>query len=687
MFEILKDASKQIAEGLGVKLHKEEKVDEATPWKNRDGEIIYVTDMLAHVKKEFQRRSSERMTLELQWRLNINFADGNQFVEINTQTKRIEETKRLFWYQEMEALNQIAPILETRQAKLKRLNLLLKARPASGEREDIASARLSNKLFKSIQSEHRIKNLESLADTWSEVTGTAFWKNGWDKDKGKVIGYIEDEEGKQQAVREGDLDKEVISPFEIFPDSIWNDTPRDCHSLLRRRAMHVDDIETKYGVRLEGKEVTVFNIEGSNYMAGGASVKSGTSTFGTRKKKDHREVFEYMENPSELYPEGRYFICTDDTKLVMGGLPYKVGDDEQPAIHYTSQKCIEKEGQFFGKSIVERLIPVQRRYNAIKNRKAEYLNRAAIGNLVTERNSIDTEIIEQYGIEPGLILETKPGTQMNPYYLQYPALPSTFEAEEESYNRLFVMISGVSEISRDSNAPVGVNSGIALQILQEQDETRLSLTGDNKKQTHIDNGRMDIRLYRQFANTPRLLKTAGQDEAPDVLDWIGSDLTTDDIFIEGATMLAETLAQRRQMVFDLLDRGVFNDPESGSIGRAGRSKLFEMLDMGNWEDFDGDDNSNAHLRRAAREIQHMLSEMPVVVAEYDDDILHISRHNHFRLSAEYEELRYDKPHIAEAIDAHIEEHIQALQLKTAQQQQQLPQEEGEMNENKQLQVS
>jgi len=670
VFEVLKDAGKNIAESMGIKLHKE-KEDPATPWKNKAGQPIYVSSMLAYVKDEFDKRSQERMMLELQWRLNINFADGNQFVEINSQTNRIEETQRLFWYQEMEAMNQIAPILETRQAKLKRLNLILKARPASGDREDIASARLSNKLFASIRSERRMQKLEAQADIWMEVCGTAFWKNGWEKDMGQVLGYLE-ENGKKETVREGDYDPEVISPFEMFPDSIWNSDPSECKSLIRRRVMHINDIESKHGKRLEGKEVSVFNIQGSSYMSGGASVKSGTGMFGVRKKKDHLEVFEYMEMPSDLYPEGRYFICTEEEALEMGGLPYKVGDDGQPAIHYTSQKCLEVEGRFFGKSVVERLIPVQRRYNAIKNRKAEYLNRATIGNLVAERGSLNTDVIEEHGIEPGMIIEIKPGTQMNPYFLQYPSLPHTFETEEQSYDRLFVTISGVSEISRDSNAPVGVNSGIALQILQEQDDTRLSLTGDNKKQAHIDNGRMQVRLYRQFAETPRLLKTSGQDEAPDVMDWVGSDLTTDDIFIEGATMLAETLAQRRQMVFDLMDKGAFNDPETGNIGRAGRAKLFEMLEMGNWEDFDGDDNSNAHLKRANREIQHMISEMPVTVAEYDDDILHISRHNNFRLSAEFEELKHSKPEVAAMIDAHIEQHIQALQLKTMQSQPQEP---------------
>ena len=44
--------------------------------------------------------------------------------------------------------------------------------------------------------------------------------------------------------------------------------------------------------------------------------------------------------------------------------------------------------------MVERAIPVQRAYNAVKNRKHEFLNRIAMGVLTVEDGSVDTDNLE-----------------------------------------------------------------------------------------------------------------------------------------------------------------------------------------------------------------------------------------------------------------------------------------------------
>ena len=41
-------------------------------------------DLVDFVEKEFKRREDERRSLELQWRLNVAFVEGNQYLEINS---------------------------------------------------------------------------------------------------------------------------------------------------------------------------------------------------------------------------------------------------------------------------------------------------------------------------------------------------------------------------------------------------------------------------------------------------------------------------------------------------------------------------------------------------------------------------------------------------------------------------
>ena len=40
-------------------------------------------ELVTFVENEFKRRQNERRPFELQWRMNIAFLEGNQFVDIN----------------------------------------------------------------------------------------------------------------------------------------------------------------------------------------------------------------------------------------------------------------------------------------------------------------------------------------------------------------------------------------------------------------------------------------------------------------------------------------------------------------------------------------------------------------------------------------------------------------------------
>lgn len=642
-------------------------------WKDADGRPLYSDDLVLLANNFHDEKRRERLMQELEWRLCMNFKEGNQYVGINAQKGVIEETERLNWYQEMEALNQIAPIVETRLAKLKRLNLTFKTRPASNDSEDIASARVSNKVLEGTVQDKRIAQMQNNANAWAETIGTAVWCSYWDPLSGRIIGQLQDETtGATQNIHEGDLHVEVATAFEFFLDSMWIPDWKDQPRIARVRPMDVAIIESVYGQRVQGEEVEIYTLSGSSFQSGGGYQKGSTSIFGVRKLKNAALVIEYCEMPTPLYPEGRVIICTKNVLLQATDMPYNTGDHDSKAYPFEPQKCIEVEGQAWGKSIVSRLIPVQRRYNAIKNRKAEYLARATIGNLYYEAGSIDADAFDTQGLAPGEMIELRPGTNMPPGYLQFPPLPSTFAEEEQSYLNLFVLISGVSEVSRDSSAPTGVSSGTALQLLQEQDDTRLSLTAENIKLCMLQNAKRWIRMYRQYARTERMVKSVGRDSRQDIVEWQGADLSSDDIYLESIGLLSETLAQRRQMVFDLLNTGLFNDPETGVISKEGRAKVFEMIELGDWESFADNDNASLHFDRAQRENRRMLQDEDVAIMDFDDDVLHISRHNAFRLSSEYDELMEKDPQKALLFDSHVAEHLAALQTK-AQQMQPLPQ--------------
>jgi hypothetical protein len=154
------------------------------------------TEFIKYVTEEFKRRQDERRPLEQQWLLNKAFLDGNQYCEINNVTKTIEETPRMSFYEEREVFNELAPIYETRIAKLGRLRPVLSVRPFTSEADDIASAKVSTALLKGTYNDLNMMDKTDEFNAILELYGTAIFKTPWNKDGGDIIGELED--GKSQ---------------------------------------------------------------------------------------------------------------------------------------------------------------------------------------------------------------------------------------------------------------------------------------------------------------------------------------------------------------------------------------------------------------------------------------------------------------------------------------------------------
>lgn len=629
-------------------MFQQHKPNNVSPMQN----VEFKDDILDETIKDFEQRKQDRQPLELQWRLNMDFYDGNQFVYINKQTKNIEETEKMYWYQEMEVFNQIAPIIETRIAKLGRLRPIPKTRPATNTDEDINNSKISNKILETSYHDQKQKDKQAIANIWAELTGTVIWKTPWNSELGKNIMTVD-----SSTLKEGDVEILVINPFEIYPDSIWHDSVDDCKSIIHAKAYTIEEVKDMWGVEVSGEDVNILSINSTSINTGSLGNLTAGHRITNRIQKNSVLVIEKWEMPSKKYPNGRLVICTDKELLYVGDLPYKVGQDNTHGLPFENQKCIKVAGRFFGKSIIERLIPIQRRYNSIKNRKAEYFNRVTIGQMTYEEGSIDEDFLEQEGSSPGLMIPYRQGFNP-PRYMEFHGLPSEIQMEEQNLLNDFIRISGVSELSKDSSAPLGIKSGIALGILQEQDDTRLSLTASYIVESNIEIGKKTLRLYKQFADTDRLLRSVGSNMEVELITWNNSNITSDDVYVDSASQSLESLAQRRNMVFDLLGTGLFNDPETGRLSKEGIAKIFDIIDLGNWEI--GNDTDKLHMSKADRENQVFTGGNWDDIDTFDDHVIHIQRHNRFRLTSDYEKMVSQDPNINVIFEYHVMQHIEFL---------------------------
>lgn len=645
------------------------------------------------VNKEFERRKNERKPYELQWRLNMEFLNGNQYLDIDAETMTIQDVPRVYWYQEREVFNQIGTIAETRIAQLSRTTPIMKVRPASNDQADISSAKVSSKILHSLWHDEELNKKYDKFIAWLEVCGTAFYKPIWDKDKGRIVHQEDGQKDpnelnetldkiekelpnmeddpfqsnmKRIIIREGEVDVDVVSPFEIYPDNSHGDFD-DTRSVIHARAYHIHDIEDWYGVKVDAEKVDVTTLQESASGMGGLGYSVGAFRGGTQTLKDHAIVKEYYELPSKRFPYGRFIVVAADKCLYAGVLPYMIGQDGEPGFPFVRAVSIDTVGSFWGKSVIERCIPIQRRYNALRNRKAEYLNLVTIGQWYMPDGAVEDETT--LNNSPGNIIRYRnDGTGVRPEPVSYPSLPHSFENEESTLLAEFTSISGVSELSRYSEAPSGVKSGIALSIANEQDNTRISLTANQLEHASITLGKIILRLYRQFVQEPRLIRHVGSGSEIDVISWTVSDLKSDDVIIDNSAALSETPAQRRQMVFDLMASGLFAREEMNQFSPEGRRKILEMLEFGHWE---GGVNEDDELQetKAKRENRKLMEGLLMGINDYDNDELHIKEHYRFMMSDEYEQLMQSEGgmYLDEIFKHHVAQHQNRQQMMMMQQ--------------------
>lgn len=617
---------------------------------------MFYEELLNDVKDDFARRQNSRRPYELAWQLNMNFHMGNQYCNIGGKGE-IEQQEKFFFWQEREVFNHIAPIIETRLAKLNRVRPKMSVRPFSNDDRDINSAKVSCKLIDSIISKQDFGKTVAYATMWSEICGTVFYKTTWDTKLGKKIGKSSGED-----VYEGDVSVSVCPPFEVFPDSNAANDIEDCQSIIHARAYSVQDVFNIWGVDVEGESVKVFSMDGMG-VTGGLGYNSTVQGITSETKEDHVVVIERYEKPSSLHPSGRLVIAAGNKLLHVGELPFVNAEDGHRMFPFCRQVSQQQAGCFWGISIIERLIPIQRAYNAVKNRKHEFLNRLSMGVLTVEDGSVDTDNLEEEGLSPGKVLVYRQGSNP-PRFMDNGSIPTDFIYEEGQLQNEFVMISGVSELMRNSATPRNVTSGVALQLLIEQDDTRLAATAEEIRAALRKLCKQILRLFKQFAKMKRIGNIVGDDGAIEMFYFSASDIASDDVVSETENEISVSFAQKKAMVFELMQAGLLSD-KKGRLSETAKVRVLEMMGFGNWSN--AQDISQLHLKRAMEE---NISLKDLEVLDIDEHDIHIDEHTKFIIGGSGKNL--DKKQRQQLLE-HTKLHKQAAGLQEKQMLQQLKQ--------------
>ena len=571
------------------------------------------------VTADFLKRQEERRALERSWQVNIRFLCGDQYCGV-LQSGEVGSEEAIFDWQQRGVFNHIAPTVDARLARLSKVRPALSVRAFSDGPEDMKTARLCSNILKAVKGRLDLDRIIARATLWSEVCGTAFYKIVWDCGG--------DGAGREGAVREGDVSVAAIPPFEVYPDSLSAESLEEVASLIHARAMPVREISERYGVELAGRTVERF-----------ASPSSGESG----RMEDAEIVIERYTRPDRAHPLGSLEIAAGGVLLYEGPLPYENGERGARTFPFVRQTCTELPGSFFGRSIIDRMIPLQRAYNAVRNRKHEFLNRLSTGVLAVEDGSLDAEELAEEGIAPGRVIVYRQGAN-EPHFLDFGSLPSDFREEEERLSNEFILVSGVSELSRSSSSQYRVTSASGLQLLLEQDTARMQTSAESVERAVKAAGKQILHLYKQFAANKRLLRMTGEGGETELYYFDRSDISADDV--EFSTEYDRTPSEVKEEILSLFQAGLLADGE-GRLSDDVRNKILDAFGYGTFEN--ARDITHLHIRKAERE-NIALREREFGPDAYDDHAVHVTEHTRALLSGGEGD---------EAVKARLSAHISA----------------------------
>ncbi len=599
----------------------------------------YREDILAMIEEECRRRHEERRPLELKWMLSSDFYSGHQYRDINPYRGELEDYSPPYDYMERGVYNRIAPLIETRIANFKSLDFSMAVHPATGELSDYEKSLVATRLLTQTQYKCDFLNKKDSLVLWSELCGTAFLLSWWDNAKGDCIS-----DGEKK-IPIGDLDFGVITAYEVLPESIYKENLSDQSSIIIEQVVSISEVDRRFGVRVKPCDVDTYSI---NLTAGvgGLSYVGSTLSGGLRKAEKSTLLRTYMEKPTALHPSGRMFIATPDRILYYGTLPI----DEYPL---AMLRCKREAGMFFGKSVIEDLIPLQRAYNGVKNKIHDYIRSLALNPLLVPEGSVDDiDSLAASGVAPGDIVEYNPD-RGEPRPLGVGSLPQGVFDECANLSQEMEYVAGLSHLGATGNFATAMTSASAIERLRDIDGVRLALTGDSIRMAVLDAAKIWLKLYKEHGTVSHIEKLTGTYDSSATFVWCSEDINSYDIVFESENALLHSDESRISAIKNGIELGLFNG-EDGSIPRLIRKKLLLGMKLGDFmRNLYEDDLQSAAARRENGEL---MRGKEVEVCSFDDHEVHIAEHRRAALDYSYYKLRHSNPVLAKVLQRHIALH-------------------------------
>jgi hypothetical protein len=622
------------------------------------------TKSTTSLNKLADQSRSIRQRYEPQWYLNLAFYLGDQWVFWNRGRidKPVVPKHRILLVE-----NRIMPVVLTRLARKTKQRPVWSCVPNSPSDVDIDGAELAQNVIESKWREYSMEDKLFTALGWADICCAGFWKVTWDSTLGDKLTVALDPDTNEpmtdqagrlmradqlppqlqgrvptKSVFQGEVVLEPRSPFEILPDPMA-ESLEEAEWIIEEVIQSEDWVQNHYGVNLTGDTEVSAGPADSRYFP---SWQMGAST--SYKGVKIRELW---VKPCPSYENGKHVVWAKDKILVDE-------DNAYVELPYVMFKGVPVPGRFWPSSIVEQLREPQIELNKIKSQIRENAQRIGSPALLKDRFSNT-----KYSGVPGEEI-TYDATSPNsiPRYLEPPNMPPYVIQEIDRLEDAIQEISGQHEVT-GASVPAGVTAASAINLLQEQDDTRLGPTISEMETQLGLAGRKVLELIAKYYSEERMLTLVSPDSNYDFVSFKGEMLHGNTaVEVQAGSAFPQSKAAKQAAIQQYLTMFLQNGQQ---IPDRTMRRLTRDYQAGALEAFVEDVSHDTS--QVNREHRLMYQGQLLPINSYDNDDFHVAEHQDTMKSNRF--FRLD-PRIQAIWFQHVQFHQQRIDVRMKQQMEQ-----------------
>lgn len=544
-----------------------------------------LVEKLSQLKRARQKSDRE-------WKLNVSFYRGNQWVWFNKFSGRVEtlpstDTGELPRWRVRLTSNQILPGVQAYIAMLTKTKPVITATPDSGSDRDLKAAQMADALYEHWWFDLHLKAKLQEALLWSVLTSAGYWVIRWDPQAGKSMTFMIGPDGNpilnqeladvyrnqlqmeaeqagadpqaivqqfQKTYYMGDIDVCVKGEPHVFRDPAASSF-EEAEWVVVEEFMSPDEIKSRYGKTMQPDSV-----------APDFEVPLPFTNTASAPEKVVKKVYCGYFRPTASLPKGRYVVFCENPNQILFDGPWPFPFEDLPLVRFSGPRV---PGSSIDEAIVTHSRPYQKLINAILSKVVEHVYLTIRPQMIAPVGSLRQRLTN----EPGAVFEFQPmgggGQALVPQWREMPNLPPyvfTFlDNIQARMDRLFNL-----QMVNQGTPPPNVEAGIAIDLLQEAATDQVAPIVQQMEDSLARAGNLMARLAKKFYSEPRQLKVIGNGGIAKVRAFQNADIDGGFSFhAEAGSGLPRTRAGRQARIESLAAMGVIQP-----------AQMWKYLDMG-----------------------------------------------------------------------------------------------------------